>query len=320
MKKQQLGQYFTKEEKWLLPHIKEILNSTNKTILFDPFAWEWDLLKIQDKFNFKSIYGLDIDKSLWWDINDSLLFIPKIEDSFLITNPPYLSKNSARKKSLYKEEYFSKYDDLYKLALEKIFENNEEGLVIIPETFINSKFDKKYIISITILEENPFLDTEVPVCIIYFNKKSFKNIKEIKMYKNDIFIDTLWNLEKFKIKKNKNNIVLKFNDKNWQIALKAIDWVKKGDKIRFLEVKDLNYNINNIKVSSRAITIISIPEEYTNIKDIIEKCNILLNNYRKKTNDIFLSPFKGNNKEWNRRRRLDYKTWRIILENILNYN
>src|SRR3990167_3945429 len=49
-------------------------------------------------------------------------------------------------------------------ALKKCL-TNDYGVVIIPETFINSSFPKNRLVSITILEDNPFDDTETPVCV-----------------------------------------------------------------------------------------------------------------------------------------------------------
>jgi len=45
-------------------------------------------------------------------------------------------------------------------------------VAIIPETFINSNFKKKnYLHSITVLEENPFEDTDSPIIIACFDGK-----------------------------------------------------------------------------------------------------------------------------------------------------
>ncbi len=47
---------------------------------------------------------------------------------------------------------------------------------------------------------------------------------------------------------------------------------------------------------------------------IIRLSNERLSEFRKNTDDILLSPFKGNKKNGERRRRLDYKTARAIIE------
>ena len=58
---------------------------------------------------------------------------------------------------------------------------------------------------------------------------------------------------------------------------------------------------------------IQIEDKYKN--DLIKEANNILKELRKNTQDIILSPFKGNMKDGRRRRRLDFKTARAILEN-----
>src|SRR3989344_9638964 len=166
-KKRSLGQFFTKNDFWLRGHILEFIKSTETTIAFDPFAGDGDLLKVAQNIGFKKIKGFDIDKSLNWKLNDSLFNIPKINNSIIITNPPYLTNYSAKRKGIYEnvKKYFDvcKYDDIYQLAIEKCFAN-DFGVMIIPETFINSSFPKNRLKSITILEDQLFNDTENPIC------------------------------------------------------------------------------------------------------------------------------------------------------------
>jgi len=110
---------------------------------------------------------------------------------------------------------------------------------------------------------------------------------------------------------------ISFNDINWQIWIIAFDSTNDANKIRFLKSKDLDYDLNKIKITSRAISIINIQFKNTknvSIEELIKKANIILFEYRNKTKDIFLSPFKWNTKNWIRRRRLDFKTARAILE------
>src|SRR3989338_2802414 len=90
LKKRTLGQFFTKNPFWLKKHILEFIKSTKANIAFDPFAGDGDLLNLAKQIGFKKMTGLDIDRSLNWKINDSLLNIPKVKNSVLITNPSYL--------------------------------------------------------------------------------------------------------------------------------------------------------------------------------------------------------------------------------------
>ena len=78
--------------------------------------------------------------------------------------------------------------------------------------------------------------------------------------------------------------------------------------------------VNKIKVSSRAITRVSIVND--KIKDLdffLNKCNEYLNWYRTNTNDVFLTTFKGLREDGLYRRRLDFDTAKCILETVLEH-
>lgn len=315
IKKQSLGQFFTKNGFWLKDHILEFIKFTGAKIAFDPFAGGGDLLNVAKKIGFRKIKGFDIDKSLNWEYNDSLLTIPKVNSSIIITNPPYLTNYSAKRKGIYEnvKKYFDvcKYDDIYQLAIEKCLVN-DFGIMIIPETFINSKFPKNRLVSITIIEDQLFNDTENPICVICFDNKN-KRYDQIDVYKNDELLGNLGFFEKMRRVPHKN-IHIKFNVRNGQIALRAVDTTNPQKPISFMRPEEIDYDLVDIKHSSRLITVIEVNANEKVIDKIIEYSNNLLFDFRKKTNDVLLSPFKGNKKNGERRRRLDYLTARAFLE------
>lgn len=321
IKKRSLGQFFTKNHFWLKDHVLEFINSKNAKIAFDPFAGGGDLLNVAKEIGFANIKGFDIDKSLNWEINDSLLNIPKINDSIIITNPPYLTNYSAKRKGIYEnvKQYFDlcHYDDVYQLAIEKCIENNNFGVMIIPETFINSSFPKHRLSSITIIEDLMFNDTENPICVICFDDKN-KTYDHVKVYKNENYIGDLGSFEKMR-KRPKRHIDIKFNSLKGQIALRAVDTTKIEKPIQFMMPEEIDYDLSTIKVSSRLITLIEIKMEKEATKQIVEYSNKLLFDFRLKTGDVLLSPFKGNKKNGERRRRLDYQTARAILEEACDF-
>ena len=316
MKKKILGQYFTKNRFWLQAHILEFIKKTNSEIAFDPFAGGGDLLQVAREIGFSKTLGFDTDPSLNWKINDGLKSIPKIKKSIIITNPPYLTNYSAKRKDIYKNvaEYFEScpYNDIYQLAIEKCMEKNDYGVMIIPETFINSSFPKHRLKSITIIEDLIFHDTENPICVICFDKKQ-KDYNEIEIYKNKNYITTLGKLERMR-KRPRKHINIKFNSLDGKIALRAVDTTKIERPIQFMKPEEIDYDISKIKISSRLITMIELVIEEKFLSQLIEYSNHILSDFRKKTNDILLSPFKGNKKNGERRRRLDYHTARAILE------
>lgn len=318
-KKKKLGQYFTKNEIWLKPHIIEFIKNSNCSIAYDPFAGGGDLLKISEYYGIKQTIGLDIDDKLNWKVNDSLKKIPHIDNAIIITNPPYLTKYSASRKHIkISSKYFKNHTDLYQLAIDKMLKAQDFAVAIIPETYINSKFFNKHlsrINSITILTENPFSDTENPVCVVCFDNVE-KIPPEIKVYADDEYLNDYSYFKELKLTP-KRNYSIRFNVKSGKLALRAVDLTTDDKKIRFYSKEELNYDLSRISNSSRLITLIDLDCADINIKELVKECNRLLEDYRNKTKDITLSPFKGNTKDGKRRRRLDYKTARCIIEKAL---
>lgn len=315
LQKKIFGQFFTRKNFWLQPHVLEFIKSIQPKVIFDPFAGKGDLLEVARTIGFSRLLGCDIDESLKWKKNDSLLHVPKIKDSVVLTNPPYLTNYSAKRKGIFNQvqKYFNKcrYSDLYQLAIEKCLAN-DYGVMIVPETFINSTFPKNRLVSITIIEDSLFSDTDTPVCVICFDNKN-KSLDEVKIYKNNIFLGTLQSFEQMR-KIPKNNINIQFNAPDGQIALRAVDTTNPLSPVSFMKPEEINYDLSKIKFSSRLITTIKIVAQEENIGQIINFSNQILFSFREECHDILLSPFKGNKKDGTRRRRLDYLTARAVLE------
>ncbi len=317
-KKEELGQFFTVDKLWLKPHIVEFIKNSNCDILYDPFAGEGHLLSTVAEIGQYEIRGLDIDKSLGWDVNDSLERIPHFDNAIIITNPPYLTNYSAVRKGIYDSvaKYFesSSYSDLYLIALDRMIEAQKYIVAIIPETFINSTYKlKSYLKSITILEENPFSDTDAPIIVACFDGVE-KSFKDIDVYKNDDRIFTLNEVENLRIRP-KNNVDIVFNDVNGWLGVRCVDSTNPNEKLRFGFKSNFNYNWEKgIKVSSRLLTLIDVDVEERDRTLLVTYCNEILNKLREDSFDTILSPFKGNAKNGVRRRRLDFMTCRAIIE------
>ncbi len=315
-----MGQFFTTNDFWLKGHILGFIKSAGATIALDPFAGNGDLLKVAKKIGFKKTKGFDIDNSLNWEYNDSLLASPRISNSIVITNPPYLTNYSAKRKRIYENvrKYFDicNYDDIYQLAIEKCL-INDFGVMIIPETFINSKFPKNRLVSITIIEDRLFNDTENPICVICFDNKN-KQYNQIDVFKNNNLLGKLDYFEKMRRVPHKK-VYMKFNVSKGQIALRAVDTTNPQKPISFMKPEEIDYDLTNIRHSSRLITVIEVKANKDAIDKMIKHSNNLLFDFRKRTNDVLLSPFKGNKKNGERRRRLDYMTARAFLEDAYEF-
>jgi len=193
MKKQNLGQFNTKNDVWLRPHIKEFIADSGCKNIMDPYAGAGDLLFAVNDLPWENVYGYDIDPIFEWPINDGLRDVPEHEDTIVVTNPPYLAKNSAKRNNFPAYEYFNDndYEDLYQLAIHRVLARYKKSVFIIPETYFQNGIFTSYLHSHTIIEENPFTDTDCPVCVAcFYTTNDFMAIagNNYKIYKNRMVI------------------------------------------------------------------------------------------------------------------------------------
>lgn len=188
MDKKQLGQFFTKNSDYILQGLEKYIK--NKSVI-DPFAGDGDLLEWAEKNKAKNIKGYDVDskyigkKNIFY--NDSIN--KPLNYKFVLTNPPYLHKNKAKKEI--KDKYFagqnSKFEDLYQVSVSSIL-NSEEGILIVPLNFLSAEnsdkirrlfFEKFKIIHLNIFEEQVFDDTTYNVISFYYKRRLKQSEKDI---------------------------------------------------------------------------------------------------------------------------------------------
>lgn len=238
---------------------------------------------------------------------DTLLNFPRGYD-LCITNPPYLSKNSATRRKLDYPETI--YDDLYKLCLEKMLQNVSYVAAIIPETFITSGLfhDRlKYVVSLTC---KMFEDTECPVCLAMFNPETST---DFTIYQMNEKLGKYNDLCKGKIEPTYKHC-WEINNPNGTIGIICIDNAK-HPSIMFCPGE--NISSTKIKVSSRSFTRVSGLPDNIDLTSFIFKCNEQLNQYRNETKDVFLASFKGLRADGKYRRRLDFYTAKQIMSQVL---
>jgi len=322
MKKQNLGQFNTKNKVWLRPHIRDFIANSGCKYVMDPYAGAGDLLCAVNSMGWSDTYGYDIDPDLGWPVNDGLKDVPEHENTIVVTNPPYLAKNSAARNDLESYQYFKNndYEDLYQLAIHRVLARYSKAVFIIPETFYQNQLFTSYLHSYTIIEENPFEDTDCPVCVAAFHATNdFRAIagNNYKIYKNDSYLFNRFELEDTLFKFNSGRHAdITFNDPGGMLGLRAVDGVHINDRIRFAKPKALRYDLRKVSETSRSVTLIDVPG-YKIDKRFIKIANLWVENLREDTKDVVLSPFKNNNKLGKRRRRLDYKWARKIIEKTM---
>lgn len=331
--KKENGQFFTITNPFFVSAFYNWFNlipKEKRQCILEPFAGSNNIVKLVnelgiDNHSFKDFKCYDIDLSYEnqypeceIEYRDTIQNFPT-GYSVVITNPPYLAKNSATRNKLAFPE--TEHDDLYKVCLELMLNNVEYIAAIIPESFITSGIFLNRLHSVVSLTCKMFDDTDCPVCLAMFVPESIK--KEQQIAENDFLIyrmDKRLGLYNTLMEKAQEILQFtksgnwQFNDKEGEIGIICIDNTI-YPSIRFVAGNTISQD--KIKVSSRSLTRVSGLPDAIDINAFLEKCNSILNDYRHITSDIGLTSFKGLRDDNCYRRRLDFKTARIILNAAL---
>ena len=315
VKKTSLGAFHTQGSCWLNSVVSEFILSTNLRMAVDPFAGNGDMLDLVASELHMRKTGYDIDEGAGWGVNDSLVSIPRSSGSICITNPPFLAKYSARRKSIWPMvgRYYERYgrNDLYEIALDRCLASFGHVVAILPETFLHSAYPKGRCERIVVLEENPFNDTTFPVCVTCWSPATGQ---DSDIYVGEDKVARYSDILRLRRSVGRSGRVV-FNHPEGNIGLRAVDGTKEGDRIGFFPGNEFGYPRSRIKSSSRLMTYIMVGEldSESAIQEFCETSNGILEKYRDETSDTILSGFKGNNRLGKRRRRLDYGMARKVV-------
>ncbi len=226
----------------------------------------------------------------------------------IVTNPPWLAKNSAHRRALFYPE--TGYDDLYKHCLALCLRNAPFVAALVPATFLQSGLFRDRLHSLVFLHAHyPFVDTDNPAVLALFVPWSGQG----KIYHDNQFIGKIAQLERYLPRPSPeigNKRLVRFNAPRGHLGFIAIDNTR-HDTITFCPGAQLaKYKIKN---SSRMITRIEIKNSRL-AQDYIERLNRAIEQFREHTHDIFLTPFKGIRRDGKYRRRMDFALARKFME------
>lgn len=291
--KRSLGQYFTRNPIWFDNIVEDYIAGCNRVV--DPFAGGGDILAL-----FPHTLGYDIDPTLGWTVNDSLVSIPRGEPGDLcITNPPYLARNSATRRGIPFKGH--PYDDLYLRAIGQCLYSFDRVVALIPESFLLNDHFKERLAWVNIIEADLFDDTDCPVLLAGWGKDE---TKDFIVRKNGVLLGPWSNLNQ--TVPTTLNEPMRFNDPDGDLGLICFDSTT-APSIRFCRGDE----VDGVSPTGRSKTRISGSFEVNDA--LIARCNDLLDDLRRSSHDLMLSPFKGNMKDGRRRRRLDFTTARKIV-------
>ncbi len=337
--KQKLGQFFTTNYKYILSNLS-IPNNITKII--EPFCGNGDLLNFFDK-NKYILECYDIEPKHKYIIKrDTIKTPPNYSNAFIITNPPYLSRNKSENK-----EMFDKNDvnDLYKCHIKDLLTNNPiGGIIIIPLNFfcsirnmdieLRKKFLNTYIIKqLNIFEEQVFDDTTYTVCSFQYEHKPNSNQSiPITIYPSKKKLNFLLDEENnytiggeiYNIEDNEDYKITRLLEKktpNTNLVLKAID-DNENSKIKLEYVSD--DKIYYGKISARTYATLTITPKISDEiqKKIANEFNEYLNDKRDKYNSLFLTNYRESKKIARKRISFDlaYKIVGMLLKKYSKKN
>jgi len=232
----------------------------------------------------------------------------------IVTNPPYLANHSAKRKGVSSlvSKYFasSTQKNLYRIALENALASADYVVAIIPETFLLSTFPKHRLELAVVIQDSIFGDTDAPALVACFGKNESANAH---IFTGNQSIGTLTEILALRESTAPKRTIV-FNNPKGRIGLRAVDGSDGESPIAFMQASEFDYSSRKVMVSSRLMTYLDLPDlSDDEIDSIIVRANSALKRIRNDSGDLVLAPFKGNDKNGKRRRRLDYALARKLL-------
>lgn len=305
--KRQYGQFYTAGNPFLLAPFADWVerHALHNEHVLEPFAGANNIImalqevKMADTFSSFDIAPHSTSVSH----RDTLRDFPQ-GYAFCVTNPPWLAKNSAKRRGLDFPQ--SPFDDLYKHSLDLCLQNCDYVAALIPATFLQSgEFRKRLETVIFLHDQQMFTDTDNPVCLALFSPHLTASIE---IFNDDKRIGLLHELEKALPKKTRQ-LELTFNHPDGSLGFVAFDNTR-APSIRFCTGAELErYDVG---FSTRMIT--RIHGDVGHIPTTVDMLNRRIAEFREQTGDIFLTPFKGLRKDGKYRRRMDYRLARKFIE------
>lgn len=301
------GRYFTAANLFDAPHFRAWAADAGlpRAALLEPFAGGGDLLAMLADLGLRGdFYACDLLPAAPGIVRrDSLADFPR-GFSVVVTNPPWLARNSATRRGLPFPQ--TRFDDLYKHCVDLCLRNAGHLAAIVPASFLVSGLFRRRLRALDVAGGAVFRDTENPVCLALFGPESSD---AISIYQGGVSIGELSELERH-LPAPSSRRPMRFNDPDGDLGLIAIDNTR-GPSIRFCEGRELaDYWIGG---SSRMITRIStaLPG---GVSRSVALLNRLLDDFRESTADAFLTPFKGLRKDGKYRRRLNFALARDFVD------
>lgn len=228
----------------------------------------------------------------------------------VVTNPPYMAKNSARRRRLPYPD--TEFQDLYLYALDLMLAHSPFVAAIVPAAFGRLELFRDRLTHLIDLPfRNMFEETHHPVCLCLFEPRS----------EGAVFWS--WTVRLGREARLRAAVPtlpepaeVTFNSPHGLVGLRAVD-SNLGPSIEFVRGEEIDPDL--VKNSSRSLTRLDVKGvDEANLDAVLMAANKRLQRVRQMTADVALAPFMGVRKDGGFRRRLDFKTAKIILSLALD--
>jgi len=313
----ELGQFYTAANPFGHPRVRrwlDELGSGGKWL--EPFAGANHIVAmITATAGARNWQSFDIEPGAEGvETRDVLAHFPRGFD-VVATNPPYLARNSARRRGYAKAlEAMKGWEDLYLRCIEECLTHVGHVAAIIPESFIGSGHFRDRLRFVISLTQAMFTDTEHPVCLAVFGPETGN---DFEVWSGEQLVGTWSTISAHELAVMDDAIPLL---PGWAAAstptsTKPACVTDEKASIRFTRRGEVA--AGEIKHSSRHKTRIHVPSlrdaDEAMLEAVIAESNRILARWRKNTGDVLMSPFMGLRGDGMYRRRLDYANAAAIL-------
>lgn len=307
-RKRAQGQFYTRGNPFTLLPFRQWAETVglSRVNLLEPFAGANDIIHSLREIGLcDGFTSYDISPADRYVIQrDTIRDFPK-NFYACVTNPPWLARNSATRRGLPFPS--NRYDNLYKHCLQLCLDNCRYVAALIPASYLQSGLFRKRLKTYILLHDTIFADTENPVCLALFDDAPSE---QVEIYYDDRRVGTLGSLIE-RLPRRRTNRNVRFNDPQGALGFISFDDTKRPS-IRFCEAEEVKEY--DIKVSSRFITRIS--GDFNNLSIFIESLNNKLDEFRRDTCDIFLTPYNGLRDDGQYRRRMQFGLARELINAV----
>jgi hypothetical protein len=223
-----------------------------------------------------------------------------------VTNPPWLAKNSAKRRGLPFPD--SPEDDLYKVALGAMLPRVPYAAVLLPESFLTQGIWRTRLLGVVSLADSPFEETEHPACLALFVPQ---HDGDFEVWRGLSRVGAFQDLASRLPPPSGQALPWKFNDPKGSVGIRCVDNTRDAS-IEF--VRGSTIPAAKIKVTSRSLTRLSGLPQGADVDAFLAAAQARLDDWRSQTQDTLLTAFKGVRADGLHRRRLDFANARRILD------